>query len=857
MADLDEAAVFNTARKMDLRDQRDAYLREACGEDRRAYERIATLLRTYETDPDFLESPPVEIGPRVVDESTREGPGTVIGRYKLLERIGEGGFAVVYSAEQTEPIHRQVALKVIKLGMDTQQVIARFEAERQALALMDHPGIAKVYDAGTTEAGRPFFVMQLIHGEAITACCDRNRLPTETRLRLFLEVCRAVQHAHQKGIIHRDIKPTNVLVGREDGRHVPKIIDFGVAKATAQRLTEKTLYTSRCQIIGTPQYMSPEQAEFSDLDVDTRSDIYSLGVLLYELLTGTTPFQAGELKRMGYDEICHTIRHSEPLTPSKQLSTLGDAADTVAANRQIDLTGLHKLLRGDLDWIVMKALEKDRNRRYETANALALDIERHLAGEPIRARRISNVERVWRWSKRNRLVAALSISIAALVALVAITAPMVAWQQARLVDQTRQQLYVKDVALAYNAWKDGDLGHVRDLLNRYATGSRDAHLRDFPWYYLEGLYQRSTTGFMQAEAFAVAPSTNQVAVAKSDNLIHLYDAETWCEVGAWPWQRHWVRHFRFSRDGRYVALTDDAAQLSAWECASQQLLFTSSVDGRKAAPQDWRGGNRPLCVAPDGSILATGGLDGQVTIWQTKTGKQLHKLTGHVAFVSAVAFSPDGRTLATGSLDNSLRLWDTSDWQPRAVLEDAFDARVYSIAYDPTGARLACGGWQDEVQVRDPNGQLLFSLPTWGSSLCFSPDGRFLAVGVTVQGTAEVWELDEQNLVKRCRVGEGQASVEFLPDGDLLISSDNKLFRRDHAEFDEPQATRNKTIRSEMVAIGVSASGDLMAASYGSLYTIVGRAALLAGTSVKISVGCCSNMTTPQCPASRSVQRAT
>ena len=293
---------------------------------------------------------------------------------------------MVYLAEQTEPIQRQVALKIIKLGMDTRQVIARFEVERQALAMMDHPGIARVYDAGATASGRPYFVMQRIHGTPISEYCDHNRLAVAERLRLFAEICHAVQHAHQKGIIHRDLKPANVLVAIDQGQAVSKVIDFGIAKATHQRLTERTLYTSNHQLIGTPQYMSPEQAEFSDIDIDTRSDIYSLGVLLYELLTSTTPLQAFELQRMGYDEICRAILDGDPPTPSRRLSALGDGAVEVANNRHTDLIGLGRLLRGDLDWIVMKALDKNRNRRYETVDAMALDIQRYLAHEPVLAR---------------------------------------------------------------------------------------------------------------------------------------------------------------------------------------------------------------------------------------------------------------------------------------------------------------------------------------------------------------------------------------------------------------------------------------------------------------------------------------
>src|SRR5262245_47216014 len=310
-----------------------------------------------------------------------------IGHYKLLQKIGEGGFGVVYLAEQEQPVKRRVALKVIKLGMDTRQVIARFEAERQALALMDHPNIAKVLDGGATEAGRPYFVMELVKGIKITQYCDQNKVGLKERLDLFLQVCHAIQHAHQKGIIHRDIKPSNILVTSHDGTPVPKVIDFGIAKATEQRLTDKTLFTAYDQFIGTPAYMSPEQAEMTVSDVDTRSDIYSLGVLLYELLTGRTPFENEALLQRGIEEARRAIREEEPPRPSTKLSTLADAElSTVAKQRAADAPKLLSSVRGDLDWIVMKCLEKDRTRRYETANGLAMDIKHFLSQEPVIAR---------------------------------------------------------------------------------------------------------------------------------------------------------------------------------------------------------------------------------------------------------------------------------------------------------------------------------------------------------------------------------------------------------------------------------------------------------------------------------------
>ena len=718
------------------------------------------LIETMD-DPSHPEAPTVADGP-VAASAGVAGPespslaaevvdhvlGTHIGRYKLLQKIGEGGWGVVYMAEQQEPVRRRLALKIIKLGMDTRSVIARFEAERQALAMMDHPNIARVLDAGATESGRPFFVMELVRGISVTAYCDQHSLPMEDRLRLFMQVCQAVQHAHQKGVIHRDLKPSNILVTHHDGRPVPKVIDFGIAKASEVRLTDKTLFTAFEQFIGTPAYMSPEQAEMSSLDIDTRSDIYSLGVLLYELLTGRTPFSSGDLAQAGLEGMRRIIREQEPSRPSTRLQELPEPDVTSAAQRrQVEPARLAGLIRGDLDWIVMKAIDKDRTRRYATANELAADVERFLNGEPISARPPSQLYKLRKLVRRHRVVVgAGAATVAALAAGLAVAVWQYrekshAWQitrdaeaeKSRLLDEARlaqasearlrveaerqeraarQRSYAADINLAQQALAVNNLGRAQELLAQHRpTPAQPEDLRGWEWHHL----------WQQCQSEALYTLARE-------------------EQG--------VRSITVSGDGRWAAgEIGRGSEIAVWDTRSQREVarLNRRDEARGPGPEapppntpDSNPGEAPPSDTPPrepGAPGATASAPSAPSTPSRPTGRRMLPF-----WESRLTFAPVGDTLAyavsqrseRGRDTHSIRLWRASTQSVTA--EWPLASAAVALAFAPDGASLlvATADFQlTEIEAATGMGRRTVPLAVEGRSFPLvrvSPDLRWLAL---------------------------------------------------------------------------------------------------------------------------------
>ncbi len=776
--------IFLTALERESATERFAYLDAACAGNRDLRRRVERLLEAQAKNGSFLESPAPEIRPTVARNIT-EGPSTVIGPYKLIEAIGEGGMGTVWMAQQTEPVKRLVAVKLIKAGMDSRQVIARFEAERQALALMDHPNIARVLDGGTTSAGRPYFVMDIVKGVPITGYCDDHQLTPRQRLELFIPVCQAVQHAHQKGVIHRDLKPSNVLVALYDGKPVPKVIDFGVAKATGQQLTEKTLVTGFGTLVGTLEYMSPEQAEVNQLDIDTRSDIYSLGVLLYELLTGSPPFSRKDAARVDMLEMLRVIREQEPTKPSTKLSTAA-GLPTLAAKRGTEPAKLTKLVRGELDWIVMKCLEKDRGRRYETAGSLAADVQRYLHDEPVRACPPSTWYRFRKFARRNRRGVATAAA-AALVAVLAVaglaTSTLLIAREQRATekarDALRQDTYFHRIALAHRELSVDNLGRALQFL-----GECPHDLRGWEWHYLmrlcrvEPLVLRDKT---EVNSLAFSPDGEFLASAVGDGTIKIWNSRTGAEIRAFSAHADSVYSVAFHPNGRLLASSGADRKVKVWDWTTGRNVFTCpspidadhnrgtgygvafSPDGRRLAAGsdravtvwDWENQQPALpplrghaqkgisvAFSPDGRRLASGSWSGDVMIWNAGTGERLHKLSGHRHPVSALAFSPDGRRLVSASFDRRLIAWDVATGEPLQTFEARYGL-VLGVAFSPDGSRLASAGEDKTVRVWEAaTGREVLELrghTELSQGVAFSPDGRRLA-SAGADGTVRVWD---------------------------------------------------------------------------------------------------------------------
>jgi WD40 repeat protein/serine/threonine protein kinase len=707
----DIRALFCEALERQSPEELTRYLDTACGDNAALRAQVEKLLASHREAGNFLGGAPAK-SCETIDQPLAEKPGMVIGPYKLLQQIGEGGFGVVYMAEQLEPVRRKVALKIIKPGMDTRQIIARFEAERQALAMMDHVNIARVLDVGATESGRLYFVMELVHGVPITKYCDDNRLTPRQRLELFVPVCQAIQHAHQKGIIHRDIKPSNVMVTLYDGKPVPKVIDFGVAKATEQKLTERTLFTQYGTMVGTLEYMSPEQAEMSALGVDTRSDIFSLGVLLYELLTGSTPLSHKRMKEAALGEILRLIKEEEPPKPSTRLSESGEALASISAQRHMEPAKLSKLMRGELDWIVMKTLEKDRNRRYETASAFAADVQRYLDDETVQACPPSAGYRFRKFVRKHRLGAAVGAAVTLSLVLglgaAVYSAVRINWARNDAVMAQQGETRAKNNALANAteatrqagiATEKTSLAEVRLADSLVAQGNALGPT----WADTKALYEEAYRKYVEHKVSPIAADLGLWSSYRYAPPALL----TFASGGAVGRERHDLKLYSPGLIGHWAA----------------------NAPGGDNAPSvaGHAGGVAALAISPDGHVVVSAGEDGKIILWVAPTGQILRILLGHTGPVKGVAFSPNGRLLVSAGSDGTIRMWE-----PQGEIR-AFAGHVggvNAVAFSRDGKRIASGGEDKTLKLWDAESATelrTFPVHEWPvTGVAFLPDSTRL-----------------------------------------------------------------------------------------------------------------------------------
>jgi len=720
-----------------------AYLDEACEGDPELRARVDALFAAdRDTEAIADRVPKMPEGTEPPPATSLESEGATIGPYKLLQKIGEGGFGDVYMAEQLRPVRRRVALKIIKLGMDTKQVVARFEAERQALAMMDHPNIAKVHDAGATDTGRPYFVMELVRGIPITTFCDEQNLDTDERLALFVDVCHAVQHAHQKGVIHRDLKPSNVMVTMHDDKPVVKVIDFGVAKATQTDLTDKTLFTQFEQFIGTPAYMSPEQAQFSGLDIDTRSDIYTLGVLLYELLTGTTPFDPKSLAMAGQDEIRRIIKEDEPAFPSSRFSTCGKAElTTLAKNRRTAPTRLPSLIKGDLDWIVMKAIEKDRTRRYDTANALAADIGRHLEDEPVYAAAPSASYRFKKYLNKHR---ALFTTAAVVITSLLIGTTVSIWKaieanraSARAEDAARSELEQRKIAQ-----DEKRMVQHRIAEEKFASGETALGIA-----HLARLVRDDNTNLVAAERLISAIRENP-----QPHIAHVFELPNALQAV-------------FGDGGSKILIASLTGQVEVRDTLTGELE-APPIQARGEEIVSW------IRFSPDGKHIVTCCVDASETrstasVVDWKTGKEIHLPFELDSRAQTCEFSPDGRLLLMGCPDKAC-VWNLKTGEPWPA-DKIINEASYMGTFSPDSSMVAfSNGKIHDAQT----GTLITRLSGLRGSytIRFSPDSKY-TISSHSDGGVRIFEPLTGKLVKTLRHPHSVSSASYSPDGRTIITA--------------------------------------------------------------------------------------
>jgi eukaryotic-like serine/threonine-protein kinase len=825
--------------------ERGALLDEACAGDAALRRQVEALLRVHDEPDSLLDLPRIPLnlpgeGPppdpdATLDPSMNEQPGSMIGPYKLLQEIGHGGMGVVYMAEQTEPVERRVALKIIKPGMDTRQVIARFDAEEQALAMMDHPNIARVLDAGITDNGRPYFVMELVKGIPITTYCDQQRLTPRERLELFIPVCHAVQHAHQKGIIHRDIKPSNVLVALYDDRPVPKVIDFGVAKATNQRLTKRTMFTHYGQIVGTLEYMSPEQANLNQLDIDTRSDIYSLGVLLYELLTGVTPFDRQRLHTAAFDEMLRIIREEEPPKPSTRLSA-SDSLPSVAANRHTEPKKLSILVRGELDWIVMKALDKDRTRRYETANGLANDLQRYLDDEPVVASPPSRAYRFRKFARRNKaaIVAALVIAAALILGLAGTSWQAVRATRAERAAQTnfeeeqqarreaivaeqeaKRQLFHTSCAQAQASRWSGRPGQRRKALDAITQavglieplGLGDEARR---------LLRNEAIGAMTL--VDIHPIKTQRALSSTNGWVTVSEDCRLAAVSAGPGQP--IRLFAVDDPaveraripveqgeyGYYVHLGPGARYLLRGTVISSTWQLTDPATGKDAFAIANLQQGYAADFHPGGQQLAAGDTQGVVRFFELPSGKELRSFACDRA-LNVVKYSPDGHRIAVSGMAGPLEVRDA---ESGAVGFEGPPLGARVLDWHPDGTWIAVGtAWEIHLlEIREPRGGRVVCHGHQSATINagYHPGGQLLA-SAAWDGTTRLWDAGSGHQLLRV---EG-SFIRFSADGRLMAGCQG--LNLNLWEVDTPEAYR-WLYKGMTMATAVTADGRLLVSAH-------------------------------------------